>query len=65
MQQERYQAIPVNLKQDLFLPLFIKMINMRFLVADDHSIVRMGVKLMLDAEFSQVTIDEADLHFFK
>ncbi len=38
---------------------------MRFLVADDHSIVRMGVKLMLEAEFSQVTIDEADLHFFK
>ncbi len=34
--------------------------NMRFLVADDHSIVRMGVKLMLEADYSQVTIDEAE-----
>ncbi len=33
---------------------------MRFLVADDHSIVRMGVKLMLEADFAQVTIDEAE-----
>lgn len=33
---------------------------MRFLVADDHSIVRMGVKLMLEADFARVTIDEAE-----
>ena len=33
---------------------------MRFLVADDHSIVRMGVKLMLDADYPQVIIDEAE-----
>ena len=33
---------------------------MRFLVADDHSIVRMGVKLMLEADFGQITIDEAE-----
>jgi len=33
---------------------------MRFLVADDHSIVRMGVKLMLEADYPQVTIDEAE-----
>ncbi|MEO8961994.1 MAG: response regulator transcription factor [Ginsengibacter sp.] len=33
---------------------------MRFLVADDHSIVRLGVKLMLEADYSHVTIDEAE-----
>lgn len=33
---------------------------MRFLVADDHSIVRMGVKLMLEADYPQVKIDEAE-----
>src|ERR1700712_5373555 len=33
---------------------------MRFLVADDHSIVRMGVKLMLEADYPQVRIDEAE-----
>ena len=33
---------------------------MRFLVADDHSIVRLGVKLMLDVDYSHVTIDEAE-----
>jgi two-component system invasion response regulator UvrY len=33
---------------------------MRFLVADDHSIVRMGVRLMLEADYPQVAIDEAE-----
>ncbi|HKZ67778.1 MAG TPA: response regulator transcription factor [Chitinophagaceae bacterium] len=33
---------------------------MRFLVADDHSIVRMGVKLMLEGGYPNVTIDEAE-----
>ena len=33
---------------------------MRFLVADDHSIVRLGVKLMLEADYSHVTIDESE-----
>ena len=33
---------------------------MRFLVADDHSMVRMGVKLMLEVDYSQVRIDEAE-----
>jgi len=39
---------------------FFKYDGMRFLVADDHSIVRMGVKLMLEADFLGVTIDEAE-----
>src|SRR4051812_21933336 len=33
---------------------------MRFIVADDHSIVRMGLKLMLEADYPHVTIDEAE-----
>ncbi|MEO6819858.1 MAG: response regulator transcription factor [Ginsengibacter sp.] len=33
---------------------------MRFLIADDHSIVRLGVKLMLEKDFAHVTIDEAE-----
>jgi two-component system invasion response regulator UvrY len=33
---------------------------MRFLVADDHSIVRMGIKLMLEADYPHVSIDEAE-----
>ncbi len=33
---------------------------MRFLVADDHSIVRMGLKLMLETDYADVTIDEAE-----
>ncbi|MEJ7828811.1 MAG: response regulator transcription factor [Segetibacter sp.] len=33
---------------------------MRFLVADDHSIVRMGLKLMLEADYSNVITDEAE-----
>jgi two-component system, NarL family, invasion response regulator UvrY len=33
---------------------------MRFLVADDHSIVRMGLKLMLEVDYPDVTIDEAE-----
>ena len=33
---------------------------MRFLVADDHSIVRMGLKLMLEDKYAQVQIDEAE-----
>lgn len=33
---------------------------MRFLVADDHSIVRMGLKLMLEGDYAHVTIDEAE-----
>lgn len=32
---------------------------MRFLVADDHSIVRMGIRLMLEADYANVIIDEA------
>ncbi len=32
---------------------------MRFIVADDHSIVRMGIKLMLESDYPEVTIDEA------
>ena len=33
---------------------------MRFLVADDHSIVRMGLRLMLEGDYAQVVIDEAE-----
>jgi DNA-binding NarL/FixJ family response regulator len=33
---------------------------MRFLVADDHSIVRMGLKLMLEADYPSVITDEAE-----
>ena len=33
---------------------------MRFLIADDHSIVRLGLKLMLEKDFAHVTIDEAE-----
>src|SRR4028118_1822513 len=33
---------------------------MRFLVADDHSIVRMGLKLMLEDDYAGVIIDEAE-----
>ena len=33
---------------------------MRFLVADDHSIVRMGIRLMLEAGYPELTIDEAE-----
>lgn len=33
---------------------------MRFLVADDHSIVRLGLTLMLEAQYPNVSIDEAD-----
>jgi CheY-like chemotaxis protein len=33
---------------------------MRFIVADDHSIVRMGLKLMLEGDYPNVTIDEAE-----
>ena len=33
---------------------------MRFLVADDHSIVRMGIKLMLEDDYAGVSIDEAE-----
>src|SRR3990170_3447848 len=33
---------------------------MRFIVADDHSIVRMGLKLMLEADYPDETIDEAE-----
>lgn len=33
---------------------------MRFLVADDHSIVRMGLKLMLEADYPDVVTDEAE-----
>ncbi len=33
---------------------------MRFIVADDHSIVRMGLKLMLEGDYPDVTIDEAE-----
>ena len=33
---------------------------MRFIVADDHSIVRMGLKLMLENDYPDVTIDEAE-----
>ena len=33
---------------------------MRFLVADDHSIVRMGLKIMLEADYADVQIDEAE-----
>ncbi len=33
---------------------------MRFLVADDHSIVRMGLKLMLEDDYADVTIEEAE-----
>src|SRR4028119_1536739 len=32
----------------------------RFIVADDHSIVRMGLKLMLEGDYPNVTIDEAE-----
>lgn len=43
-----------------FLPLACKFLIMRFLVADDHSIVRMGVKIMLEADYAAVQIDEAE-----
>ncbi|RYE54754.1 MAG: response regulator transcription factor [Sphingobacteriales bacterium] len=33
---------------------------MRFLIADDHSIVRMGVRLLLEDKFPLVKIDEAE-----
>jgi two-component system, NarL family, invasion response regulator UvrY len=33
---------------------------MRFLVADDHSIVRMGLRLMLEDKYPLVQIDEAE-----
>ncbi|RYY15050.1 MAG: response regulator transcription factor [Chitinophagaceae bacterium] len=33
---------------------------MRFLIADDHSIVRMGLRLMLEDKYPLVGIDEAD-----
>lgn len=33
---------------------------MRFLVADDHSIVRMGIKLILEFDYADVIIDEAE-----
>ncbi len=33
---------------------------MRFLVADDHSIVRMGLKLVLEDKYTQLQIDEAE-----
>ncbi len=33
---------------------------MRFLIADDHSIVRLGLTLMLEAEYPDVAIDEAE-----
>lgn len=33
---------------------------MRFLVADDHSIVRMGLRLMLQDKYDRVQIDEAE-----
>src|SRR4028119_1120913 len=32
----------------------------RFIVADDHSIVRMGLKLMLEGDYPNVIIDEAE-----
>ena len=32
---------------------------MRVLVADDHSIVRMGMRLMLESVYADVIIDEA------
>lgn len=33
---------------------------MRFIVADDHSIVRMGLKLTLEGDYPDVIIDEAE-----
>lgn len=33
---------------------------MRFLVADDHSIVRMGLRLMLEVDYPHVATDEAE-----
>lgn len=33
---------------------------MRFLVADDHSIVRMGLRLMLEEDYPDVIIEEAE-----
>ena len=59
MLQGRYWAIPVNLNGNSFLPTF-KYYGMRFLVADDHSIVRMGLKLMLEDDYPGVTIEEAE-----
>ncbi len=38
----------------------LKDYDIGFLVADDHSIVRMGVKLMLETDYPQVRIDEAE-----
>ena len=58
MQRERYQLIHANLNE-YFLP-WAKNYDMEFLVADDHSIVRMGVKLMLEADYPNVKIEEAE-----
>ena len=33
---------------------------MRFLISDDHSIVRMGVRLMLESDYPDAAIDEAE-----
>ena len=33
---------------------------MRFLISDDHSIVRMGVRLMLESDYPDAIIDEAE-----
>ena len=33
---------------------------MRFLISDDHSIVRMGVRLMLESDYPDAVIDEAE-----
>ena len=59
MLQERYWVTPVNRNGNSFLPTF-KYYGMRFLVADDHSIVRMGLKLMLEDDYPHVTIEEAE-----
>lgn len=59
MQQERCWVTRASLKKMLFLPM-LKNYDTGFLVADDHSIVRMGVKLMLEADYPQVRIDEAE-----
>ena len=59
MLQERYWVTPVNRNGYSFLPTF-KFYGMRFLVADDHSIVRMGLKLMLEDDYPHVTIEEAE-----
>src|SRR5215210_4672247 len=59
MLQERYWVTPVNRNGNIFLPTF-KFYGMRFLVADDHSIVRMGLKLMLEEDYPDVIIEEAE-----